>query len=182
VTEADLIRAAQAGDRDALIQLLKDIEKQVYRTAYYILKNEQDAMDASQEALIRIYKKIDTYQEKAKFSTWVQRIVTNICIDHCRRKKETMSIDEYELPIQDQANVEEEVEFTHMAKDIREAINLLPEHHRIVITLRYLQDFSYSEIAESLELPINTVKSHLFRARLQLQKLLPDYQKGGVRV
>lgn len=182
MTEADLIRAAQAGDRDALIQLLRDIEKSVYRTAFYILKNEQDAMDASQEALIRIYKKFDTYQEKAKFSTWVQRIVTNICIDHCRRRKETMSIDEHEMPLQDRTDVAEEVVQTYVAKDIREAIDLLPEQHRTVITLRYLQDFSYAEIAETLELPINTVKSHLFRARQQLQKLLQEYQKGGVRI
>ncbi len=180
--EADLIRAAQAGDRDALIQLLRDIEKSVYRTAFYILKNEQDALDASQEALIRIYKKIDTYQEKAKFSTWVQRIVTNICIDHCRRRKESTSIDERDISLQDKADVEGEVELAYMAKDVREAINLLPDQHRTVIVLRYIQDFSYAEISEALQLPINTVKSHLFRARQHLQKLLPEYQKGGVRV
>ncbi|WP_134700119.1 RNA polymerase sigma factor [Ammoniphilus sp. YIM 78166] len=182
MTEADLIRAAQAGDRDALIQLLRNIEKSVYKTAYYILKNEQDAMDAAQEALIKVYNKIDTFQEKAKFSTWVQRIVTNICIDHCRKRKETMSIDEHELPLQDQTDVEEEVQMTYMAKDIREAINLLPEQHRTVVVMRYIQDYSYNEISEALELPLNTVKSHLFRARQQLQKLLQEYQKGGVQV
>ncbi|RXT14803.1 RNA polymerase sigma factor [Ammoniphilus sp. CFH 90114] len=182
MTEADLVRAAQAGDRDALIQLLRMIEKSVYKTAYYILKNEQEAMDAAQEALIKVYNKIDTYQEKAKFSTWVQRIVTNICIDLCRKRKETTSIDEHPLPLQDKANVEEEVQLTYMAKDIREAINLLPEQHRTVIVMRYIQDFSYTEIAEALELPLNTVKSHLFRARQQLQKQLLEYQKGGVRV
>lgn len=180
--DADLIRAAQAGDRDALIQLLRDIENSVYRTAYYILKNEQDALDASQEALIRIYKKIDTYQEKAKFSTWVQRIVTNICIDHCRRRKESTSIDEHDIPLQDKADVEGEVELAYLAKDVREAINLLPDQHRTVIVLRYIQDFSYAEISEALQLPINTVKSHLFRARQHLQKLLQEYQKGGVRI
>ena len=181
MTEADLIRAAQAGDRDALIQLLRDIEKPVYRTAFYILKNEQDAMDASQEALIRIYNKIGTYQEKAKFSTWVQRIVTNLCIDLCRKRKETTSIDEHSLPLQDKADVEGEVELQYVAKDIREAIDLLPEQHRTVVILRYIQDFSYAEISEALELPLNTVKSHLFRARQQLQKLLQEYEKGGVR-
>ncbi|MEW9667332.1 RNA polymerase sigma factor [Ammoniphilus sp. 3BR4] len=182
MTEADLIRAAQAGDRDALIELLRTIEKSVYKTAYYILKNEQDAMDAAQEALIKVYNKIGTYQEKAKFTTWVQRIVTNICIDHCRKRKETTSIDEHGLPLQDKTDVEEEVQLSHMAKDIREAINLLPEQHRTVVVMRYIQDFSYTEIAEALELPLNTVKSHLFRSRQQLQKLLQDYQKGGVRV
>ncbi|HJV44593.1 MAG TPA: RNA polymerase sigma factor [Bacillota bacterium] len=181
--DTGLLLAARSGDRDALIQLLRDIEKPVYRTAIYILKNEQDALDAAQEALIRIYNKIHTYQEKAKFSTWVQRIVTNICIDHCRKKREqTVSIDEHDLLLQDPADVEGEVERGDTATEIRRAIDRLPEHHRSVIVLRYVQDFSYAEIAEALELPINTVKSHLFRARQQLQGLLQDYQKGGVRI
>lgn len=179
--EQDLIRAAQSGDRDALITLLREIETHVYRTAYYILNNEQDAMDAAQEALIRIYTKINSYEEKAKFKTWVQRIVTNICIDKFRRTKASVSIEEHNLVFQTENNVEQEVMASYAAKDIREAINQLPEHHRTVVVLRYLQDFSYNEIAESLDLPLNTVKSYLFRARRQLQTLLKEYQKGGVR-
>jgi RNA polymerase sigma-70 factor (ECF subfamily) len=180
VVEQGLIRAAQSGDRDALITLLREIEQHVYRTAYYILNNEQDAMDASQEALIRIYSKINSYEEKAQFKTWVQRIVTNICIDKFRRTKPSVSIDEHDMIFNDPQNVEVEVLTTYMAQDVREAIQQLPEHHRTVIVLRYLQDFSYNEIADSLDLPLNTVKSYLYRARQQLQGLLQEYQKGGV--
>jgi RNA polymerase sigma factor (sigma-70 family) len=180
VVELGLIRAAQSGDRDALITLLRDIEQHVYRTAFYILNNEQDALDASQEALIRIYTRIESYEEKAKFKTWVQRIVTNICIDKFRRNKPTVSIDEFEFVFQDTQDVEHTVLSSYMAEDIREAINQLPEHHRSVIVLRYLQDFSYNEISECLDLPLNTVKSYLFRARQQLQSILHEYQKGGV--
>ncbi|WP_110932085.1 RNA polymerase sigma factor [Paenibacillus bouchesdurhonensis] len=180
MVEQELIRAAQTGDRDALITLLREIEHQVYRTAYYILNNEQDAHDAAQEALIRIYTKIETYEEKAQFKTWVQRIVTNICIDKFRRKKPTVSIEEHEIVFEGKDNVEREVMSGYIAEDIREAIDQLPEHHRSVVVLRYLQEFSYNEIAESLNLPLNTVKSYLFRARQQLQHLLQDYQKGGV--
>ncbi|GIP57697.1 sigma-70 family RNA polymerase sigma factor [Paenibacillus woosongensis] len=180
MVEQELIRAAQTGDRDALITLLREIENQVYRTAYYILNDEQDAHDAAQEALIRIYTKIDTYEEKAQFKTWVQRIVTNICIDKFRRKKPTVSIEEHEIVFEGKDNVEREVMSGYIAQDIREAIDQLPEHHRSVVVLRYLQDFSYNEIADSLNLPLNTVKSYLFRARQQLQHLLQDYQKGGV--
>lgn len=180
VVEPELIRAAQSGDRDALITLLRNIEQHVYRTAYYILNNEQDAMDAAQEALIRIYTKINSYEEKAQFKTWVQRIVTNICIDKFRRAKPSVSIEEHEMVFQDNQNVESEVMSTYVAKDIQDAINKLPEHHRTVIVLRYLQDLSYNEIADCLDLPLNTVKSYLFRARQQLQNLLQEYQKGGV--
>lgn len=181
MVEPGLIKAAQSGDRDALITLLRGIETHVYRTAYYILNNEQDAMDASQEALIRIYTKIGSYEEKAQFKTWIQRIVTNICIDKFRRNKPTVSIDEHEMVFKEKQNVEDEVLSAYALQDIRSAIDKLPEHHRTVVVLRYLQDFSYNEIADSLDLPLNTVKSYLFRARQQLQSLLHDYQKGGVR-
>lgn len=181
VIESGLIRAAQSGDREALITLLREIEPYVYRTAYYLLHNEQDAMDASQEALIRIYTKINSYEEKAQFKTWVQRIVTNIAIDKFRRAKPVVSIDEHNLVFMGNESVEKEVLSAYAAQDIRVAIEQLPEHHRAVVVLRYLQDFSYNEIAESLGLPLNTVKSYLFRARQQLQTLLQDYEKGGVR-
>lgn len=177
----ETIKAAQAGDREALIALLRDIESHVYRTAYYILGNEQDAMDASQEALIRIYTKITSYEEKALFKTWVQRIVTNICIDKFRRTKPSVSIDEHEMVFPSDHDVESAVLRKDAAKDIHEAIERLPEHHRAVVVLRYLNDFSYNEIADTLNLPINTVKSYLFRARHQLQGMLQEYQKGGVR-
>lgn len=181
MVEQDLIRAAQSGDRDALVTLLREIETHVYRTAYYILGNEHDAMDASQEALMRIYTKINSYEQKAMFKTWVQRIVTNVCIDKFRRAKPTVSIDEHNMIFPTANFVEEEVLASFAAKEIREAIEQLPDHHRAVVVLRYLQDFSYNEIADSLDLPLNTVKSYLFRARAQLQSLLQDYQKGGVR-
>lgn len=181
VIEPALIKSAQAGDREALVTLLREIENHVYRTAYYLLNHEQDAMDAAQEALIRIYTKINTYEEKAQFRTWVQRIVTNICIDKFRRKRPSVSIDEHEWVFESRDNVEVEVLTAYAAEEIRDAIGKLPEHHRNVVVLRYLQDFSYNEIADSLDLPLNTVKSYLYRARHQLQILLHDYQKGGVR-
>lgn len=176
----ELVRAAQSGDRDSLITLLREIEPHVYKTAYYMLKNEQDALDVSQEALIRIYTKINSYEEKAQFKTWAQRIVTNMCIDKFRKVKPTVSVDEHEMTFSSGTNVEKEVISTYIAQDIQEAIEKLPEHHRTVVILRYVEDFSYNEISDTLDLPIHTVKSYLFRARKQLQNLLQEYQKGGV--
>jgi RNA polymerase sigma factor (sigma-70 family) len=181
VISPELVREAQSGEREALISLLREIEPHVYRTAYYMLNNEQDALDVAQEALIRIYTKINSYEEKAQFKTWVQRIVTNICIDRFRKVKPTVSVDEHEMVFSAEANVEDQVISTYIAQDINEAIEKLPDHHRTVVILRYVEDFSYNEIADSLDLPINTVKSYLFRARKQLQGLLQDYQKGGVK-
>lgn len=181
VVEPELVRAAQTGDRDALITLLRDIEAYVYRTAFYILGNEQDALDAAQESLLRIYSRINSYEEKALFKTWVHRIVTNICIDQFRRRKPTVSIEEHEMVFPTKEDVEDDALSVFVAKDIKEAIKKLPDHHRAVVVLRYIQDFSYKEIAESLDLPLNTVKSYLFRARKQLQHILHDYREGGVQ-
>ncbi len=179
--EADLIKKAQAGDQEALVELLRSIENTVYRSAFYITGNEHDAMDVAQEALLRVFRKIGTFQEKAKFTTWVQRIVSNICMDRFRAKKETLSIDEYELTLQDKQNVEDTILLHSMSEDVHRAIAKLPEHYRVVVVLRYLQDFSYQEIADTLDVPLNTVKSYLFRARHQLQTLLQEYEKGGIR-
>lgn len=180
MVEPELIRAAQAGDRDAVVALLRQIETHVYRTAFYFLGNEHDAMDASQEALLKIYTHIGSYREKAQFKTWVQRIVTNVCIDKYRRAKPTVSIDAHDMVFPTGNQVEEQVMAASTAKEVREAIDRLPDQHRAVVVLRYLQEFSYKEIADALNLPLNTVKSYLFRARQQLQTLLQEQQKGGV--
>lgn len=179
--EAELIRAAQAGDHQALVTLLKEVETPLYRTAFYMLKNEQDALDATQEALIKIYKNIHTFELKAKFLTWAQRIVTNICIDKCRSYKESISVDEHEYVLNRMSSnhVEEELEKNILASELRQAIDRLAEKYRSVIILRYIQDLSYREIADVLQLPLNTVKSYLFRARQQLQTFLQEEKKSG---
>lgn len=181
LVEPELIRAAQAGDRDAVVALLRQIETHVYRTAFYFLGNEHDAMDASQEAMLKIYTKLGSYEEKAKFKTWVQRIVTNVCIDKYRRAKPTVSIEAHDMVFSAGNQVEEQVVANSTAREIRAAIDRLPDGQRAVVVLRYLQEFSYKEIADALQLPLNTVKSYLFRARQQLQAMLEEQQKGGVR-
>lgn len=176
--ELDLIKQAQAGDREAITELLRSIEQPVYQTAYYMLGNEQDAMDAAQEALFRVYTHLPQYERKARFSTWAQRITTNLCIDKLRRRQEQqISIDQHELVLRSWDSVEQEVAKRELRRELGRMIQQLPEHYRSVVLMRYVHDLSYQEIAETLDLPINTVKSHLFRARKQLQMML---QKGGI--
>ncbi|MDQ0339601.1 RNA polymerase sigma-70 factor (ECF subfamily) [Caldalkalibacillus uzonensis] len=187
MSDTELVKRAQEGHQDALIQLLREIESPLYRTAYYMLGHEQDALDMTQEALIRIYKNINRFEQKAQFKTWAQRIVTNLCIDYCRQKKTVISTDQHEHLLRQHHyhHVERELEQSILKGEIEQAINQLNEQQRAVVILRYLQDFSYQEIADALDLPINTVKSHLFRARKELQRALfpeeeNDELKGGV--
>jgi RNA polymerase sigma factor (sigma-70 family) len=181
VIDQALVRAAKKGNNEKMLQLLREIEKPIYRTAFYLLGNEHDALDASQETLIKIYTKINEYRETAKFETWTYRIVTNICIDRLRKRSKisTMQIDDEAFQIED-THGQLDFERFGMSEDIYQALEQLPELHKSVTILRYVHDFSYSEIAETLQLPLNTVKSYLFRARQHLQELLVDYSKGGV--
>lgn len=172
----ELVDAAQNGDHDALIQLLRSIESPLYRTAFYLLRNEQDALDVTQEALLKIYRNINAYEQKAQFMTWAQKIVSNLCIDQLRKRKPTVSVDEHEhlLNEYNDNHVEKTFEQSLLKKDVYHAIHKLPDHQREVVLLRYIHDYSYKEVAHILNMPINTVKSHLFRARTQLSKLLSD--------
>lgn len=180
MNQQELIILAKAGDKEALINLLKSIESSVYKTALYFMGNEHDAKDATQEALIKIYTKLDTFQEKAKFNTWVQRITTNVCMDKFRKDKNVISIEGSELTVLGSLNIEKEVESKILLEEVTNYIQNLPNKIRAVIILRYMHEFSYQEIADSLDLPLNTVKSYLFRGR---DMLLKEYQqRGGVQL
>jgi RNA polymerase sigma-70 factor (ECF subfamily) len=181
VVSAEQLAAAQNGDQDALVAILRAIEHDLYKTAYYMLGNEQDARDATQDALIRICRNITKYETKATFRTWTKTIVTNLCIDQIRRRKEAVSIEASELIVRlpEQQQVEHQVMLHQMKRDVAAAVNQLDEQYRAVIVLRYVNQCSYEEISETLGLPLNTVKSNLFRAKTKLQRLLKDYEKGG---
>lgn len=175
--DSELIKQAQSGDRKAIVQILKQLETSLYRTAYYMMGNEQDALDATQEALLKIYKYLPSYKGEALLHTWAQRIVTNVCIDLFRKRKNVILFDEE--PQHEDGKAAKEVERGAILSDLRQAIRRLPLQQQTAIILRYVQGYHYQEIAETMGLPLNTVKSHLFRARKQLQKWLSEYQEGG---
>ncbi len=175
----ELILAAQNGDREALVDILRAVERDIYKTAYYMLSNEQDARDATQDTLMRICRNINMYETKALFKTWVNRIVTNICIDYIRKRKDAVSLDNSELVIKASDDVEQQVMKDESKRDVAAAIQKLEEPYRSIVLLRYVNQYSYDEIVDTLDLPLNTVKSYLFRAKSQLQKYLKEYAKGG---
>ncbi|OYD07636.1 RNA polymerase subunit sigma [Paludifilum halophilum] len=177
--EESWVRRAQEGDRKALIRLLRKVEAPVYRTAYYILGDEQDAKDASQDALLRIYRRFSTFRGDSKVETWAQRIAIRAAIDLTRKRTRTLPLAE-EAGAKLDRGLGSSVERSGIASDIRQAIRRLPESQRTAVILRYLQDYTYDEIAEAMDLPLNTVKSHLFRGRKKLREWLADYKEGGV--
>lgn len=181
--ETTLIQTAKNGDMNAFEELILQHERIVYNIALRMLSNPEDAKDISQEVFIKVYKNLKKFDNKSSFSTWIYRICVNTCIDSIRKKKgkETLSIDEkYEgeentmdkqmadpSPSPEESMIHKEY---HM--DIQNAINLLSEEHKTILTLRDLEGFSYSEITELTDSSLGTVKSRLSRARLQLKNIL----------
>lgn len=176
--QKELIQLAKAGDRKAIIDLLKSVEGPIYNTAFYFMKNEHDAKDIAQEALIRVYTKLDSFEEKSQFKTWVQRITTNLCMDKFRSNKHDISIEGTEMVVRDYLDTQKEVENKIMVEDLIVKIKLLPKNMKAVMVLRYVNEFSYNEISDILGIPLNTVKSYLFRGR---EKIYNEYHQGGGR-
>lgn len=184
MVDTETIELAKQGNHQALAEILKSAESDIYKTSYYLTKNPEDAKDLTQDALLRIYEKFYTYQGQASIKVWAQRITTNIFLDMVRKKKaQIFSLDDneaYHYIPDDSVSVENEVAGRIEGLELAKAIDKLADQYRIVIILRYLQDMSYREIAETLELPENTVKTHLFRARKLLKDLVENPWAEGV--
>jgi RNA polymerase sigma-70 factor (ECF subfamily) len=146
-----------------------------------MLRNEEEARDVVQEAFLRVYRALSTFDQSRKFSTWILRITTNLCIDHIRRRKvRTLSIDvdprdEERVPVilvDKRPGPQERYGQTSLGELLDEMILQLPPIYRAVVELRYTEQLSYEEIAQVLEIPLGTVKARLHRAHHQLKDRL----------
>lgn len=186
--ELRLIEQSQNGDVDAFEELIKDYKKSAYNIALRVLRNVEDAEDASQEALIKVYKNIKNFNMQSTFKVWLYRIVVNTCIDFKRKKNiNTVSIDETidlggnnevrrEIA-DDSSNPDFLVEKNFNNKLVNDAVNKLEDDYKTIIILRDIQGFSYNEIAEILTCNMGTVKSRLNRARKSLKEILENEMK-----
>lgn len=177
-----LIRRAQRGDADAFEQLLLEHQKNVYNLCYRMAGNPDDAMDLSQETFLRAWRCLDQYQFASAFSTWLYRLCSNICIDFLRRRRRQQTVpltfedadgEEQTYAVPDPAPLPEEQVELKLTRETLAAVmaQLLPEH-RAVLQLRVVNEMSYEQIADVLDIQIGTVKSRLSRARNQLKKIL----------
>jgi len=177
-----LIQAALNGDEKAYETLLSKYKNLVYTIMIKMVRNPQEAEDLTQEAFMKAFNSLASFNEEFAFSTWLMKIATNNCIDFLRKKKlRTYSIHE---PIQykdekieiDMADTEPSPEKSLLQEErkkvLENAIKELPERYRYVIILRHKEEKSYEEIAEILNLPLGTVKAQIFRAREMLNKKL----------
>jgi RNA polymerase sigma-70 factor (ECF subfamily) len=171
VDDQALIAATLAGRPDAFGELVTRYERAVYHLAVRTLHDRTEAEDATQEAFLKAYRALGSFRPGAKFSTWIFTICYRGCCDRLAKRKR-LSGDE--LP--DRADAAAGPELLAVRNDdaarLRAAVDALPEKYRAVITLYHLQGKQYEEIATVLNLPLGTVKTHLFRAKEQLRKVL----------
>ncbi len=168
------LEEARKGDKVAFGNLIEAYQGPVYNLAYRMLNNSGEAEEAAQEAFIRAYTRLDTYNPAHKFSTWMLSITSNYCIDLIRKRRALLlSIDEPLPPhpaLHSDNNKGPEAELinTEQKEMVQALLQELPEDYRQAVVLRYWYDLSYEEIAVMMDTTVSAIKSRLFRARRQL--------------
>jgi len=180
--EAQLARLALKGDQQAFAEIVGLYQDKLYHMAYRMLGSRQEAEDVVQDAFLRVYKNLERYDETMKFSTWIYRIATNLCIDRLRKRKPTYSLDAdttehegldgYSMIPSDNRTPESETLLSEMQSTVHKAIDNLPAKYKSVMVLRYLQELSLQEIGDVLDMPVTTVKTRVHRGREFLRKRL----------
>ncbi len=169
--DGQLVAMTLRGDSGAFAVLVERYDRAVYHLAYRTLHDVEEARDTAQEAFFKAYRSLHTFKPEAKFSTWIFAITYHACCDRLNRRKR-YSNDELPERADPSPGPERTVIALDEARRLRQAIESLPEKYRTVITLYHLQGQQYEEIAQVLGLPMGTVKTHLFRAKEHLRKLL----------
>jgi len=181
-TDEELIARFQKGDEQAYVELVNRYRDRLLNFAYRFVNDEEQAEDVVQDTLLKLFTHRHYYRNIAKFSTWIYTIAGNLAKTELRKRKRHKVTNlsqmgrqeqEYELPATE-AETGQKVDGHYAGKQIQQAIQMLPLHFRTVIILRDIQELSYEEISNIVDVPLGTVKSRINRARLQLQKALKD--------
>lgn len=182
VDDGVLVGRAQRGDQAAFAELVTRHQRYVYNLAYRLLRDPHEAEDLAQEAFLRAWRGLGDFRRQARFTTWLYRIVTNLCYNRLsglRRQLLAVDVDDDldALAAPSEQDPPAAFEAAEQRASLHRQIAALPVKYQLVITLFYLQEFSYQEIAQVLDLPLGTVKTHLFRARERLLQQLQTYQQ-----
>jgi len=180
--ELRIIKKVIDGDTDAFEELVLENQKNVYNLALKMTKNEEDALDISQEAFLKAYRQLEGFRGESRFSVWLYRLTYNLCIDFLRKKPRSGVIsltyqdegeEAHDLEIPDVRNLPEDIVLRReKRKEIAESIDELGSRHREILVMREITGMSYSSIAETLNVSEGTVKSRLARARTSLANIL----------
>lgn len=178
------IKRVMKGDQDAFAEIVELYQHQLFQICYRMLGNRHEAEDIAQEAFTRAYVNIHTFDQNRKFSTWLYRIATNLCIDRIRKKKPDYHLDAevkgteglnmYSKIANEEELPEEELMRMEVQERVQYEISRLPDKYRAAIVLKYIEELPLAEISEILDLPLGTVKTRIHRGREALRKQLSN--------
>jgi len=183
-----LVKSAQQGDMGAFEELVARHRDKIYARAFSMMRNEEEAIDLSQEAWVKGWQRLKQFQGESSFGTWMTRIIINLCLDQLRKHKRqrTESIEamdeesggvERQMPVIT-VNPTEGLERAELRQRIDKAMAQLSHEHRTVLILHEFEEMEYKQIAKTMECSIGTVMSRLFYARRKLAALLMDLKKA----
>lgn len=187
VTDNQVIEQIRAGDTRKYALLVDRHKGKAFTLALRLTGDRQESEELVQDAFVRAYRGLESFRGDAKFSTWLYRIVYNLCMTKISRRRpqnETVDLREEELDNiyvdEDGIGVDEKLENEERKLIVRDEVNELPEKFKTVVTLFYLQEMSYEEMTEVLNLPIGTVKTNLFRGRNLLRERILSRFKAEI--
>jgi RNA polymerase sigma-70 factor (ECF subfamily) len=178
-TDENLINLCKNNKREGYDLLFQKYEKYIYRLCYYYTHSKEDSLDLLQEVYIRIYKGIQHFDGNRPLLPWLKTITVNVCLNNLRKQKISTQFinDEGSSPIDliaSTSNVEAEIAYLDTKQSVVKGIQELPEDMKTAIILRHVEEMSYQQIGEIMNLPIGTVKTYLFRGRKLLKDKLKD--------
>lgn len=187
ISDEEIVERIKAGDIDLFEQLVYRYQERLINYIFRMINQRETAMELCQDVFLKVFKSLKQYDPEYKFTTWVHRIASNATIDWIRKKKlQTYSmesaVDEDSPSLENQLkssslNPQEKLEMTQLKYQIMAAIDSLPIIYKELIILRHMNHLSYEEIAQSVDLPLGTVKNRIFRGREMLKSALGGEMK-----
>ncbi|UCH61592.1 MAG: RNA polymerase sigma factor [Fidelibacterota bacterium] len=183
VADQEILDKFRSGDRNGAFQQLVEIHgKAMYNIALFTLDDEILAQDATQDAFIRIYRGLGKFKGTAKLSTWMYRIVKNVCYDYHRKQRPAGLDEEFDAEaLVDTAGVDPGATYQSgwQHAQLRRAVGQLPPKQRLAVTLHYFQELTYEEVAAVMNMPLGTIKSYLHRAKAALAQTLGPEERSS---
>ncbi len=180
--DAELVRRCGEGDQEAFRTLVTRYHPRIFNLIHNLVKDRDEADDLAQEVFIKAFRSLAGFKGQAQIYTWLYRIAVNRCLDWLknRGRHPEMTLERVEVYRADEAHLQSpgtadaEMVQRELGRALEKALQAIPSDYRVALTLREVDGLSYEEIAEVMECSVGTVKSRLFRARLQLQRMLAD--------
>jgi len=174
LSEREILLLVKKGKKEAYQAIVERYMKKAYYIALGFVRNPQDALDISQEAFIKAFRRIKSFDIERPFFPWFYKLMKNFCLDHLKRRSRIQ-----EVPLDEGRVLKEEHEDREMKEVLWRGIESLPVEQREVIILRYFQQLSYQEISEVMGKPVGTVMSSLFYAKKRLKETIKKYLNLG---